>query len=180
MYPPETVFASGEIVSYEIVSHTPILEPMNETPAPQQPALGLALRHAHLRAARVFTQELEPLGLENHHAGILLHIGLLGMQTQRQLVDSMGVDKSAMVRTLDALEARGLVRREAHPTDRRAHAVVLTDTGRAMVDRVAAAATRTDERMTTCFTPEERELFFSMVVRFAYAPVDEPARRPAG
>ncbi len=148
---------------------------MNEIPTPQRPALGLALRHAHLRAARQFAQELEPLDLENHHAGILLHIGLLGMQTQRQLVDSMGVDKSAMVRTLDALEARGLVRREAHPTDRRAHAIVMTDAGRVMLDQVTAAASRTDEQLTTCFAPEERELFHSMVVRFAYAPAGEPA-----
>ncbi|QNS02850.1 MarR family winged helix-turn-helix transcriptional regulator [Streptomyces xanthii] len=147
---------------------------MNETPAPQQPSMGLALRHAHLRAARLFSQELAPLDLENHHAGILLHICLLGMQTQRQLVDSMGVDKSMMVRTLDTLEARGLVRREAHPTDRRAHAIVVTDAGRAMYDQVAAAVSRTEERLTTCFTPEERELFHSMVVRFAYAPADEP------
>ncbi|MFC9755341.1 MarR family winged helix-turn-helix transcriptional regulator [Streptomyces sp. NPDC056921] len=147
---------------------------MNETPAPQRPALGLALRHAHLRAARRFAQELEPLDLENHHAGILLHIGLLGMQTQRQLVDGMGVDKSTMVRTLDALEARGLVRREAHPTDRRAHAIVMTNAGRAMLDRVTTAVRRTDEQMTMCFTPEERELFHSMVVRFAYASTDEP------
>ncbi|MEU6549840.1 MarR family transcriptional regulator [Streptomyces sp. NPDC046915] len=146
---------------------------MNETPAPQRSVLGLALRHAHLRAARFFAQELEPLDLENHHAGILLHICRLGMQTQRQLVDSMGVDKSMMVRTLDALEARGLVRREAHPTDRRAHAIVATNAGRAMFDQVAAAIRRTEERMTACFTPEERELFHSMVVRFAYAPADE-------
>ncbi|MFE1952639.1 hypothetical protein ACFW9D_19510 [Streptomyces sp. NPDC059524] len=51
----------------------------------------------------------------------------------------------------------------------------MTDAGRAMYDQVAAAVSRTEERLTTCFTPEERELFHSMVVRFAYAPADEPA-----
>ncbi|WP_052439220.1 MarR family winged helix-turn-helix transcriptional regulator [Streptacidiphilus jiangxiensis] len=151
---------------------------MDEHPAAQHESLGLALRHAHLRAARLFAEELRPLDLENHHAGILLHIGVLGLQTQRQLVDSMGVDKSAMVRTLDILEARGLVRREAHPTDRRAHAVVLTDAGRACVERVAAAAARADERMTACFTAEERGLFHSMVARFTCAPDDEQGEAP--
>ncbi|RAG82945.1 MarR family transcriptional regulator [Streptacidiphilus pinicola] len=147
---------------------------MNATPTPQRPSLGLALRHAHLRAARLFAEELKPLGLENIHAGIFMHVGLLGMLTQRQLVDSMGVDKSAMVRALDALEARGLVRREAHPTDRRAHAVILTDAGRATLERVMAAVRRTEERMTTGFTPEEAELFHSLVVRFAYPCPDTP------
>ncbi|MEY9876674.1 DNA-binding MarR family transcriptional regulator [Streptacidiphilus sp. MAP12-33] len=139
---------------------------MNENPAPRRASLGLVLRHAHLRAAQLFTEELRPLGLENHHAGVLLHIGLLEMQTQRQLVDSMGVDKSAMVRTLDALEARGLVRREAHPTDRRAHAVVLTPAGQELLAQVEAAAERTDARATSCFTPEERELFHDLAAKF--------------
>jgi DNA-binding MarR family transcriptional regulator len=146
---------------------------MNETPAAQRPSLGLALRHAHLRAARFFAEELRPLELENVHAGILLHVGLLGMPTQRQLVDSMGVDKSSVVRALDTLEARGLVRREPHPTDRRAHAVVVTEAGQAVLGQVTAAAGRTEARLTTCFTPEELELFHSMVVRFAYASTEE-------
>ena len=155
---------------------------MNATPTPQRPSLGLALRHAHLRAARLFAEELKPLDMENVHAGIFMHVGLLGVLTQRQLVDSMGVDKSAMVRALDALEARGLVRHEEHPTDRRAPTVIPTDAGRVTLERVVAAVRRTEERMTSGFTPEETELFHSLVLRFAYpcpeAPSDTPTDGP--
>ncbi|WP_051943161.1 MarR family winged helix-turn-helix transcriptional regulator [Streptacidiphilus rugosus] len=132
------------------------------------PPLGLALRHAHLRAARVFAEELGPLGVENIVAGVLMHLGHLGPQTQRQLVERVNSDKSAMVRYIDALEARGLVRREPHPTDRRAQLIVLTDAGRVLLAEVQEAADRTEDRLTDHLTPEERELFHRLLVRFTY------------
>jgi hypothetical protein len=44
-----------------------------------------------------------------------------------------------------------------------------------VLDQVTGAVRRTEERLTTGFTPEEVELFHSLVVRFAYPPDDEPA-----
>ncbi|WP_052440859.1 MarR family winged helix-turn-helix transcriptional regulator [Streptacidiphilus anmyonensis] len=82
-----------------------------------------------------------------------MHAGLFDMPTQRQLVDSMDADKSAVVRALDALEARGLVRREPHPTDRRAHAIVITEAGQTLLGRVAEAVRRTEEQLTTGSRP---------------------------
>jgi DNA-binding MarR family transcriptional regulator len=62
-----------------------------------------------------------------------------GPRTLRELADDMGVDAPATTVIVDALERRGLVRREPHPTDRRAKQVSLTATGRRMlgvVDRI--------------------------------------------
>jgi DNA-binding MarR family transcriptional regulator len=42
----------------------------------------------------------------------------------------VGIDPSSMVSTIDELEARGLVERRSHPTDRRAHALHVTPAGR--------------------------------------------------
>jgi DNA-binding MarR family transcriptional regulator len=56
-----------------------------------------------------------------------------GPRTLRELADDMGVDAPATTVLIDALEARGLVRREPHPTDRRAKQVSLTAAGRRMV-----------------------------------------------
>ena len=49
--------------------------------------------------------------------------------TQRELVDELGSEKSNMVRVVDDLEGAGLVERRPVPTDRRAHAVVMTAKG---------------------------------------------------
>ncbi|MFE9427469.1 MarR family winged helix-turn-helix transcriptional regulator [Kitasatospora sp. NPDC006697] len=128
------------------------------------PPVGLALRHAHLRAARIFAEELRPLGLENAPAGLIINLGHLGSLTQRQLMDVVGMDKSAMVRQLDQLEARGLVRRRPHPTDRRAHAVELTEAGRRLLGRVLEAADRAEERLLTGLAPERRAEFRELLL----------------
>jgi DNA-binding MarR family transcriptional regulator len=132
------------------------------------PLLGLALRHAHVRASRAFAEELQPLGLENPVAGVVLQLGRLGPQTQRQLVEILRSDKSAMVRYVDALEARGLVRREPHPTDRRAQWIALTEAGQAILAEVQQAMQRAEAQLTAPFTPEERALFHALLVRFSY------------
>ena len=51
----------------------------------------------------------------------------------RQLTQALGITARAVTGLVDGLEAEGLVRREAHPTDRRATLVSLTDAGRELV-----------------------------------------------
>lgn len=51
-------------------------------------------------------------------------------QTISRLGEGAGVSKSTALRWIDYLEARRLIRRESHPTDRRAAFVELTDKGR--------------------------------------------------
>lgn len=65
-----------------------------------------------------------------------------GPRTLRELADDMGVDAPATTVLIDALEKRGLVKREPHPTDRRAKMVSLTAAGRRMMDVVARIADR--------------------------------------
>ncbi|MGF1425170.1 MarR family winged helix-turn-helix transcriptional regulator [Kitasatospora sp. LaBMicrA B282] len=143
----------------------------------EYPALGMMLRRAHGRAALAFAEELEPLGIENRLAGILLQLGHYGPQSQRQLMVRVGADKSAMVRSVDELEARGLAVRTPHPTDRRAHAVALTPAGEELLTGILGAAQRAEGRLLTCLDPAEQRQFGALLERFALAetlPCDLP------
>ena len=55
--------------------------------------------------------------------------------SQRQLMDYLGSDKSAMVRSIDDLEALELCIRKPDEHDRRAHAVELTARGKEVYDQ---------------------------------------------
>lgn len=55
-------------------------------------------------------------------------------QTLGQLSDLSGTTKTTALRWIDYLEKKQLVRREAHPTDRRAAFVQLTDEGRDAIE----------------------------------------------
>ncbi len=56
----------------------------------------------------------------------------------RNLVNDLGTTARAVTGLVDTLEREGLVRREPHPSDRRATCVVLTERGEAMVDQLWA------------------------------------------
>ncbi|MDR3414656.1 MAG: MarR family transcriptional regulator [Nevskia sp.] len=56
-----------------------------------------------------------------------------GPRTLAELADDMGTDAPAATVLINTLEARGLVKRTPHPTDRRAKQVSLTAAGRRML-----------------------------------------------
>ena len=60
-----------------------------------------------------------------------------GPLTLAALADDMGIDAPAATVLVNALEARGLVKRGPHPTNRRAKQVSLTAAGRRMLAVVA-------------------------------------------
>ncbi|WP_406263750.1 MarR family transcriptional regulator [Streptomyces sp. NBC_00191] len=85
-------------------------------------------------------------GLTTARAGVLWALFDDGPMTQRALAGRLGVTPRNVTGLLDALQQDGLVVREAHPTDRRATLVSLTETGRRMTaelgggrDELAAA-----------------------------------------
>jgi DNA-binding MarR family transcriptional regulator len=61
-----------------------------------------------------------------------------GPRSLSELAQDMGVDAPAATVLINELEARGLVKREVHPTDRRAKQVSLTAAGRRALAVVAS------------------------------------------
>jgi DNA-binding MarR family transcriptional regulator len=127
------------------------------------------LRLAHRRASREFTEALRPLAIEGRHYGVLLSLGLHGSLSQRQLIDRTGSDKSGMVRTVDDLEARGLAVRRPSPADRRAYAVELTETGRALHAEAGRIADSVAARLLDCLSEDEQSTFCALLERFVSA-----------
>lgn len=77
----------------------------------------------------------------------LLHLDHLGDAVrQKDLAESLGIDGSSLVRLLDMLEERGLLRRE-DGRDRRCKLVTLTPAGRELTERTRAIVTALEEEM---------------------------------
>src|SRR5689334_9110076 len=104
---------------------------------------GYLISRVGFYAQRQFSARIGELGLTPRMWGALNVLDAEGPITQQGLGKSIGMDPSTMVSTIDELEAQGLVERRRHPTDRRAHALHVTDAGRdtlARGRRVAAEA----------------------------------------
>lgn len=89
------------------------------------------------RWRKVLDTEIQASGLTDATWRPLLHLHLLGDGTrQKELAESLGIKGPSLVRLLDALLAKGLVKRLGDDVDRRAKLLFLTQEGQAQVSRI--------------------------------------------
>ena len=96
---------------------------------PQQ-QIPLALRAAYLTLHRQSDATFAPYGVTADQFVLLATLSEEEPLTQKQLALRMPSDPSTVRAMLVLLEERGLVRRDAHPTDGRARTAALTPAGR--------------------------------------------------
>jgi len=87
---------------------------------------------------------------------------------QNQVSETLGIKRTNFVPLLDELVRRGLVERRRMAGDRRAAALVLTEAGRALMDRLAAAAGAHEDRFTRRIGgPNNRAMLIGFLSRLA-------------
>jgi DNA-binding MarR family transcriptional regulator len=133
--------------------------------------IGFLLRLAHGRAARAFSAALEPLAIEGRHFAVLHHLDR-HPRSQRELVELIDSDKASMVRLIDDLEAKGLVRRDSTPGDRRVHAVTLTDAGTKALIEARHTAGVVATRLLAHLPPDDRARLISLLIEFVHPAED--------
>jgi DNA-binding MarR family transcriptional regulator len=90
---------------------------------------------------------LKPYGLTHVQFVLLASLVWLhadGPVSQKQLADHAAADAMMTSQVLRTLEERDLVRREPHPSDRRAKALAATEAGRELVNRAIVAVEACD------------------------------------
>jgi DNA-binding MarR family transcriptional regulator len=142
---------------------------------PVGPEIGRLLASAHKRAARAFAQALEPLDLDGRLFGVMTALARLGPVTQARLIVELDSDKSAMLRTVDDLERRGLAVRQAVPGDRRARTVALTPAGRQQLAASAEVAHRVASDLFGAMTATERAALRDLLDLFVRGRTDRLA-----
>jgi DNA-binding MarR family transcriptional regulator len=118
-------------------------------------------------ASRHFSERLEILKLTPRMWGALNVLDAEGPITQQQLGRSIGMDPSSMVSTIDELESQGLVQRQPHPSDRRAHAVHVTPSGRQTLQRGRALARDAQDELLAPLDADERHQLHGLLLRLA-------------
>jgi DNA-binding MarR family transcriptional regulator len=126
---------------------------------------GFLISRMGLVAQRQFAERIDTLGLTTRGWGALNVLDAEGPITQHRLCTCTGIDPSSMVATIDELEARGLVQRHRHPSDRRAHALHMTDSGRQTLARGRELARVAQEELLAPLSPDERAQLHELLLR---------------
>src|SRR5215469_13085858 len=140
-----------------------------ETPGPAQQESGVAFLLVQLgfHLARVFGERLEPLGLEQRQAGMLVRLAANDGRSQQAIAELLGVNPTRMVFLTDELEKLGLVERRRNLADRRSHALYLTEAGTAMLARVREVTRAHEAAITAGLSGAERDQLTALLRRLA-------------
>lgn len=135
-----------------------------------------ANRNAHYKALDTDSKlimNLRDLGHMNrfHFEGkgsqkrILTLLNEVGMITQRELTERIGVQPGSASEVISKLEDAGLIIRTQSTTDRRTTDIQLTEAGKIQAEEAVQQRKERHQEMFSCLSTEEKEIFLSLLER---------------
>jgi len=131
--------------------------------------IAMGLRAAYWAMHRQTQASLAPCGVTADQFVLLSLLADEDGITQQELVRRASSDANTIRAMLVLLESRGLLKRERHPTDRRARHVTLTRKGRQIYERLWARSEPLRERLLTAFRAEEVDTLVEFLARVVLA-----------
>lgn len=130
--------------------------PPDETVSTLEAHLGFWLRFVSNHVSSRFQKLVEANGVTvSEWVALRLLYGRSAV-SPLELMDALGMTKGAISKIVTRLEKKGLLARAASISDRRAHALVLTEGGRELVPRLAQLADQNDAAFFGHMTDEQR------------------------
>jgi DNA-binding MarR family transcriptional regulator len=108
---------------------------------------GYLIRQAQVWVFQDFNETLAPLDIHPAQYSILTVIRENPGLSQMALSQVLGIVRSGVVPLLDGLESRKLLKRTAHVSDRRSHALYLTEEGNTLLARADALVQQHEDRL---------------------------------
>src|SRR5947209_20236621 len=127
------------------------------------------IRRLQLISTAVVAEVVADANLTMPQWAILAHIDELPDVDQSGLAEMTSFDKTSTGRIVDQLEARGLVERRPNGADRRAWMLRATAQGHQLRRKLGSSSRASQERLLSCLSAKEQEVFVAMLRRVASA-----------
>lgn len=105
------------------------------------------------------------IGTTRAQWALLGHLARRPGLTQSELSDVLEIQPISLTRLVDRMTDQGLVKREPHPTDRRANCVFITESGLLAMEAFSPLAQEITEELFDGISPEDVVAFRSVVDR---------------
>ena len=131
--------------------------------------VGLFLNLVHNRSKQYVTVIFEEHGFNITPEQFLVMDTLWdeGVLTQQQIADYLLKDKNSVVKLVDGLEDRKLVRRVSNPKDRRQNLIEVTEYAIEIKDKVTTAAMEAVDKITNGIIKEDMLTFIKVLSKMA-------------
>ncbi|GGK60541.1 MarR family winged helix-turn-helix transcriptional regulator [Nocardia camponoti] len=94
--------------------------------------------------------------------------------SQKKVGETLGIDRSEVVRVVDALETAGLVERTRDGKDRRKYRLTITDAGRKQCKRVDKVIAEATDRVLGDLAKDERATLSRLVTKALQGVTESP------
>jgi MarR family transcriptional regulator for hemolysin len=111
----------------------------------------------------VLSKSLENVDTERYFSVLHYIQNNDGCCCQQNICNSLAIDKTAMVKILDALTKAGLIERKTNPSDRREHYIHLSAKGKKQTKEISKAFKRIDEQMFAGLPDKEVKAFMHVL-----------------
>ncbi|WP_189051671.1 MarR family winged helix-turn-helix transcriptional regulator [Aliidongia dinghuensis] len=125
--------------------------------------LGYALRRAQLAVFKEFQARFEAINIRPSQFGILTVIARNPGIKQTQVSEALYIKRANLVRLLDELEARDLIRRDASVHDRRSHSLNLTAYGTLFVAQMEEIHRQLEDHLADLLGKEAKASLLKML-----------------
>jgi DNA-binding MarR family transcriptional regulator len=129
--------------------------------------LGYFLRRAQVAVFQDFIETLGGINVRPAQYSVLAVIAANRDMSQSDVAQLLGIERARLVRLLDRLERRGILKRMASAKDRRSHALRLTPSGQRLLKRAQELAAQHEERLIARLGPEKHKLVLDALRNFA-------------
>jgi DNA-binding MarR family transcriptional regulator len=120
---------------------------------------------AAIRGQRIVAEVLTEQDSHRSEYALLAGLDEFGQQSQTELSERSGLDRSDIVRWVDDLVARKLARRSQDPQDRRRNVVTLTTSGRRRLGTLDRAVGAAQQQLTQGLSDAERQQLVALLAR---------------
>jgi len=142
---------------------------MRQASPPYRRVPAYLIRRLQMISTALVAEEFEGEGLSVPEWAVLTMIESHPEIDQSRLAEVVAIDRTNTGRLVDQLEAKGLVERRPHDSDRRIWMLRCTPLGLKTRKRLRPRALATQERLLSCLEPKQRELFIDLMSRVVAA-----------
>lgn len=128
-----------------------------------QNLFGYCLYKAAMRMRAKMDQKLVGLELLAPQCGMLKLLDVIGPMSQNELSDELCIDKTSIVKFVDKLEKKQLVKRATQTTDRRVKKVSITPKGQKLISIIAKLRKEVEKEYLEPLTEHEKQVLFQAI-----------------
>ncbi len=122
------------------------------------------MMHEMFRALKQRTGAQTDVKLTIEQFGFLFAISEKNEEViQKEMAEILGKDQSAILRTVDSLEKKNLIRRVVDPKDRRKNFLMVTKKGEQVIEQYLKIEFQLNEELMDGLSPSEIETFLSVI-----------------